>query len=146
MTRGVNNAYVAKFNSQEKWDTLDNKVEFLKYFDGYHNRAWLDLNTSTFDDFEHFFKTNPRVVAKPVDGIGGKGIEFFDFDGTNAKTVYDSMRANNQTLAEAYIIQDERMGILHPRVSKYCTNCYTAKEWSYPNSLCMCSLRKWQKC
>lgn len=114
VTRGVNNAYVAKFNSQEKWDTLDNKVEFLKFFDGYHNRAWLDLNSTSFDDFEHFFKTNPRIVAKPVDGIGGKGIEFFDFDGTNAKAVYDSMRANNQTLAEAYIIQDERMGILHP--------------------------------
>ncbi|QIK69896.1 hypothetical protein G7062_06140 [Erysipelothrix sp. HDW6C] len=115
VTRGVNNAYVAKFNSKEKWDTLDNKVNFLKFFDGYHGRGWMDLEASTYEDFDAFLKKYKRIAAKPVDGICGHGIDFYDYEeGMDTRKVFDTLMANQQYLAEEYLIQNKDVSVLHP--------------------------------
>ena len=54
ITRGKNNAYVRLLNPRENWHILEDKVEFLKRFEGIHGREWIDLRETDEAGFESF--------------------------------------------------------------------------------------------
>mgnify|MGYP006922400654 CR=1 FL=1 len=53
---------------RENWHLLEDKVEFLKRFDGFHGRDWVDLRVCGKEGFEAFCKKHSQMVAKPLDG------------------------------------------------------------------------------
>lgn len=116
ITRGKNNAYVRLLNPQEHWHLLDDKVEFLKRFDGFHGREWLDLRECGEDKFNDFCSRHEKVVAKPLDGTCGRGIEFLDTtDSTVMDGLYARLREGKQYLAEEFIVQHPDISRIYPQ-------------------------------
>ena len=51
ITRGVNNQYIRTMNNREYYHLFDNKIEFNHLFQKFLNRDYLDLNTSSLEEF-----------------------------------------------------------------------------------------------
>lgn len=112
ITRGQNNRLVRLLNPREHWHLLEDKVEFLKRFDGFHGRAWIDLRETSRGDFEIFCESHPKLVAKPLDGTCGRGVEFIEIsDKSRIAGLYDMLMQGQQYLVEEYIVQ-------HPDISR----------------------------
>lgn len=114
ITRGVNNYYVHLLNPREYWHILEDKVEFLKRFNGFHGRDWLDLRETDCLTFETFCQQHPKIVVKPLAGTCGHGIEFFDTTTQDLPALYDVLKQNQQYLVEELIIQHPAINEIYP--------------------------------
>ena len=115
ITRGKNNSYVRLLNPRENWHLLEDKIEFLKRFDGYHGREWIDLREVDETTFKAFCERFPKIVAKIVDGTCGRGIEFFETsDRSKLIGLYDMLKAGQQYLVEEYIFQHPDISRIYP--------------------------------
>ena len=115
ITRGVNNRFVRLLNPRENWSILEDKIVFLKRFDGLHGRAWIDLRETSPAEFEAFCSEHPRIVAKPISGTCGRGIEFFDLSDGPIEDLYDRLMQGEQFLVEELIVQHPQISRLYPQ-------------------------------
>lgn len=115
ITRGVNNQYIRTMNNRKYYHLFDNKIEFNHLFQKFLNRDYLDLNTSSLEEFQIFTKRHPIFMAKPVDLQCGKGIEKIKVkENTNLKNLYQKLIENKQVLVEEYVLQHSKMNELFP--------------------------------
>lgn len=115
ITRAVSNEYVKALNDPADWDLLDDKIEALKVFAGLEGRQWFDLRSVSEDEFVDRFRELGRIVAKVLDGTGGKGVEFFTFDATDdPRALYRDLRARGLLLIEQHLDQHPAIAALHP--------------------------------
>lgn len=116
LTRGKNNAIIKKYNEKEYMGLFDDKVTFNKKFSDFLNRDWLDMNTTTPEQFAEFMKKHRSIIAKPIDGQGGFGVEKYTVDdSTDIKNLYDDIIGKNQKLVEAFIVQHPDMDVLYSK-------------------------------
>lgn len=114
LTRGKNNAIVKKYNDKSYFHVFENKAEFNQQFEPYIKRAWLNLKESSKEEFERFIKNNPVFIAKPIDGLGGVGIEKYTVQSdTSISKLYQTLKEKNQYLLEAFVIQHPEMNRLY---------------------------------
>lgn len=114
LTRGKNNEIIEKYNNKKYSDTFDDKITFNRLFAEYLGREWIDISTTVYDDFEGFIERNPIIIAKPVDGEGGNGIEkYILFESGTAEEIYKSIISKKQFLVEAFVKQHEDMDRLY---------------------------------
>ena len=90
---------------------LADKGRFLKYFEKFVRRAWLDCNNCSFEELEHFAKRHPVFFAKENGQGGGVGITKVDSSNMNANELYKEFGSKNLVLEEP-IIQ-------HPALAKF---------------------------
>ncbi len=115
ITRGQSNRFVRLLNPRENWHLLEDKIEFLKRFDGFRGRDWIDLRECGPEAFEAFLEKHPKIIVKPLEGTCGRGIEFFEVSGNSRIAgLYDMLRANGQYLVEAVIIQHPDIAKIYP--------------------------------
>lgn len=115
ITRGKNNHYVRLLNPQKNWHLLEDKIEFLKRFDGFHGRAWIDLRETDKETFDAFCRQHPKLVAKPLDGTCGRGIEFIEIsDDSKIVGLYDMLMEGKQYLLEEFIVQHPQVSNIYP--------------------------------
>ncbi|MBR2667627.1 MAG: hypothetical protein IKD96_05680 [Oscillospiraceae bacterium] len=115
ITRGVNNAYVQRLNSQECWDTFNNKVEFARTFGPYMGRGLLYLPDTDKTGFAEFLRGKDKLVVKPIDATCGVGFALLTGeDLKDPDALYDRLMASGQTLAEEFIVQHPEMSRLYP--------------------------------
>jgi hypothetical protein len=107
LTNGKNNEIVKIFNDKNYWHILDNKKEFNDYFKKYLNRDYLSPNSSK-DEFNNFIKNKDKIILKPVDGIGGKGIEI-------KKTSEIDYEYCKKYLLEEVIIQNKKLNKIYDK-------------------------------
>ena len=113
ITRGINESYVRKLNDPQYFSLFDDKILFNKRFRKYIGRDFLDLQECTFEDFEKFVDAHKIVMAKPIDGSGGKGIEKIDFSSiVDIKSKYDELISNRCFLIEECLVQCQQMNKL----------------------------------
>lgn len=108
LTNGKNNEIVKKFNDRSYFHLLDNKDEFNDYFKEFLKRDYLKPNSSE-KEFKKFIKGKDKVIVKPVDGVGGKGIEILSTDTPN---LYDNYK---NYLMEELIEQHPKMAKLYDK-------------------------------
>lgn len=108
LTNGKNNEIVRRFNDKSYWHIFDNKDEFNKKFEKYLKREYLNPNFSE-NEFIAFIKNKDKIIAKPVDGVGGHGITIYD---TKEKNLYSKVEG---FLLEEVIIQDEKLSRLYDK-------------------------------
>ena len=113
LTRGKNNALVKKYNNKNYWYLLQDKVEFNKKFEKYLKRDWLDLRTSSLEQFKDFVNKKDFIIAKELDNCGGKGIDKIKIDMKNLRKTYDQLLLNKQYLVEDLIIQNKKVNKLY---------------------------------
>lgn len=115
ITRGINNSYIKYLNNSEYYHNFDNKLEFNKIFEQYLNRDYLDLTKCDAEDFELFINKHNTFMAKPTNGLCGKGIEKITVNkNTNIKKLYNDLLNNKQILIEEFVIQSDDMNRLFP--------------------------------
>lgn len=107
LTNGKNNEIVKMFNNKDYWHILDNKAEFNDYYKKYLNRDYLKPNSSK-EEFYEFIKNKDKIILKPIDGIGGKGIEIKNTNSIN----YEKCK---NYLLEEVIVQNKELNKIYDK-------------------------------
>lgn len=115
LTRGINNEIIRKYNNKEKSDLFDDKIKFNDLFKKFLRRDYIYLDGNNEKDFIKFIGKEKTVIAKPVDGEGGHGVEKFIITKENAKEMYNELIDNNQRLVEEVIIQHKDMNKIYDK-------------------------------
>lgn len=116
LTSTINNQIIATYNNKNYFDKFSDKVQFNQIFKSYLHHDFLDLQQSSFEDFQKFSQGKEQVVGKVVDACGGKGIDFYDVsDSKNLKKCYDTLIEKQQFLVEEVIIQHPKMSELYSK-------------------------------
>ncbi len=119
LTGRYNSEIIKKYNNKEYWHLLSDKVEFNNLFKDYIGREFLDLKVATFKDFKDFIVNKSKIVVKPVNSCGGKGIEVISLDKDKLKNeynvlkIYNKIIKNEQYLVEDYIEQHKELSRLY---------------------------------
>lgn len=110
----VNHKYIRKLNNPDYYHILDDKAEFLNKYKDYIKRDFIDLRIASFEEFEDFYNKHIEFMAKPVDGLCGKGIELIKNDNSDTKAVYNKLLNDNQLLLEERIKQCPELNKVYP--------------------------------
>ena len=116
ITRGINNAYVAKLNDKAYWHLFENKIEFNRLFANFLNRDWCYLSELGENDFAVWCAGRNKLIAKPIDETCGRGILLLGESELAAPTpLYHKLISGNQLLVEDYIVQHSEMTRLYAK-------------------------------
>ena len=88
------------FNQRKYTKLFNNKVLFNNTFNKYINRDWLYTGQCTLEDFTSFAKKHPRLLAKPTDGLMGRGIEIIAVGEKDIETVFKTCRDSKLIVEE----------------------------------------------
>ncbi|MDR1569290.1 MAG: hypothetical protein LBS72_02235 [Oscillospiraceae bacterium] len=115
ITRGISNRIVSRMNAKEDWHFFDNKNEFNTLFAEYLRRDWIDLSDAQPGDLARWLENRGDVIAKPMDGSSGRGIEKFSRDAFADPASFESLlRSKGLTLLEDCVVQHHAMSSLCP--------------------------------
>lgn len=112
VTRGINNAFIKRFNDPKFMPEIENKRRFALNFSEFMHRDWLDMSTASFDELCAFAAKHPVFMAKPVDGMCGKGIEKINAS-EYGDGLYEHLKSGDFILEEC-VVQHEKLMELHP--------------------------------
>ena len=99
-----------KVNNPQYFHLLLNKAEALNLFSNLVSRNWLYAPKSTFDGFMDFVNKTPVFIAKPVEGLKGKGIEKHSASGKSEedlKALYNHLVADDMLIEECLKAHDD---------------------------------------
>lgn len=117
ITRGISNTIVRRMNPKESWHFFDDKATFNTLFSEEVNRNWLELKEDTdVPAFKAFLDANPDIIAKPLEGSSGVGIERFTkehWEGREADFLHE-LREKGIGIIEERVIQHPRMMQMSP--------------------------------
>lgn len=102
-------------NDVSKAPIFDNKAVFLKTFQSFIGRDFLDIEDATEAQFEQFVKKHPTFMVKNPIGSCGRGIykKTVD-DNTDLKELYDEFKKDN-TVLEEIVVQHSQLNDLYPK-------------------------------
>jgi hypothetical protein len=109
ITRGLSNTIVRRMNDKAYWHLFDDKATFNELFKEQVNRNWMKLTADTDREaFKAFLRENGDLIAKPLEGSSGVGIERFT-------------REHWQGREEAFLkeLLDKGIGIVEERVIQH---------------------------
>ncbi len=114
LTRGINNEIVRRYNNRQNFYLFDDKIEFNKKFSQFLNRDWLYLEN--FEQFEKFCENKDKFIAKPIDGVGGVGVEKYLLNSdTDLNAVFNELMEKKQLLLEEFVVQDKELSRLYDK-------------------------------
>lgn len=115
VTRGINNGFIKRFNDPKYIDLFEDKLKFNSVFKEVLHRDWLDADKADLSELEGFLSRHSEFMAKPYNGMCGKGIEKLkssDFDSPMMLREY--LKDNGICLLEEIVVQHSEMNRLHP--------------------------------
>lgn len=102
-------------NSETYIATMSDKLVFNKIFKDYLGREFIDLRTTSLDEFKKFIKGKKHVFAKPPISFGGHGIEKITVSEIkDVEDLYKSLKKKKLNLIEEEIIQHKELDKLNP--------------------------------
>ncbi len=119
VTGKINSDIVGKYNKKEDFDKLNDKIKFNNLFKEFLGRDFIDLRSTSFKEFKEFINGKSKIVVKPLDLCGGKGVEVIEIDSSKLKNeynilkIYNSIMKKEQFLVEDYIVQHESLSKLY---------------------------------
>ncbi len=116
ITRGLSNTIVRRMNDKAFWHLFDDKATFNELFKDQVRRAWMRISPDTdLAAFKAFLDQNPDLIAKPLEGSSGVGIERYQRPHWEGREE-DFLRELGQKQTG---IIEERV-IQHPRMMELC--------------------------
>ncbi len=115
LTRGKNNQAVRCLNDPEYTHLFEDKAQFNQKFAPFIHRESMNLKNSSIQDFSYFMQRHPVVIAKPADGICGRGVlktSLSDF--VDAKDMYHFLTESKRTLIEQVVEQHDDISEIYP--------------------------------
>ena len=81
ITRGLSNTIVRRMNDKAYWYLFDDKATFNELFKEEVGRGWMKVGADTdVEAFKVFLDRYRDIIAKPLEGSSGVGIERFTSD------------------------------------------------------------------
>lgn len=78
ITRGLSNTIVRRMNDKAYWHYFDDKATFNDLFKECVKRNWLKISeATTLEELTAFLAVNGDIIAKPLEGSSGQGIEHY---------------------------------------------------------------------
>ena len=124
VTRGVNDRLVSRFNDAAYRHIFVNKDEFNETFSAFLGRDWMKIAypetegydaAAEADKLASFCRGKDEIVAKPRDGMCGKGVEMLrPADFSDAAEMYVHLQSTGTGIVEEKIIQHPDMARLYP--------------------------------
>lgn len=115
MTMNDNLNLVRRVNQAEYRHCFENKIDFLRIFQAYTGRAFLDLSTASAEEFQAFAERYSVVFAKPLSDFGGHGVQKITAaEVQDWEKLYTELRETGSVLIEEQIIQHAKMNELNP--------------------------------
>lgn len=116
ITRGLSNTIVRRMNDKAYWYLFDDKATFNELFKEEVARGWMKISADTdAAEFKAFLAQHPDIIAKPLEGSSGVGIERFTAEHwQNREEAF-----LQELLAKQIGIIEERV-IQHPRMAEMC--------------------------
>ena len=90
---------------------LSNKMGFLKNFDAFIERSWIDCRSCTSEEFRRFLKDSPVIFIKKLGGSGGDGVARVDTKDQNTGELLAELK-EKKCIAETAIVQ-------HPEIAGF---------------------------
>jgi hypothetical protein len=75
MTHPKSDHIAARYDAPSHRHLFADKVEFNRLFADYLGREWVDLRETDAAALSAFIRRHPTLILKPVDGLGGHGVE-----------------------------------------------------------------------
>ena len=115
LTRGRNNALIKKYNDMSYAHYFTSKSEFNTRFADYIHRQWLPLDSEK-EKVLDFIREHDKFIAKPIDGMCGRGIEKIDTSAYDSpEAVYDYLVGIGRDMElEELIIQHPAVSAVYP--------------------------------
>lgn len=124
VTRGINDRLVARFNKAEYRHIFYNKDEFNERFEAFLHRDWMRIAYPEEEgyDFDRevekltkLCEGKTHIVAKPRDGMCGKGVEILPLtDYEDKRAFYTYLQSIGTGILEDKIPQHPGMSALYP--------------------------------
>ena len=109
ITRGLSNTIVRRMNDKAYWYLFDDKATFNNLFKEEVGRNWMKVDeTTTVEALSAFLAENRDLIAKPLEGSSGVGIERFTADHWEGREA--------DFLAE---LREKQIGIIEERVIQH---------------------------
>lgn len=81
------------------------KIKFNTHFSSYLGRKWLDINNSTFEEFNDFLKSIGDVVfIKAIDSFRGIGVKSCNIKDIDNKALFNQLHDNKES---RYILEEK---------------------------------------
>ena len=117
ITRGISNTIVRRMNDKAYWHFFDDKATFNEMFAEEVNRGWLEIKESTTaDELKAFLDKYDDIIAKPLEGSSGVGIERFTREHWSGHELVflQELRDKHIGIVEERVIQ-------HPEMNRMCS-------------------------
>ncbi len=102
-------------NKSTYLSTMSDKLVFNKIFKDFLGREFIDLRSTTLEEFTKFIKNKKVIFAKPPTDFGGHGIEKIVLkDVKNIENLYKELKKKKLNLIEEEIVQHEELDKLNP--------------------------------
>lgn len=107
---------ILSYLNNPKYDsTMSDKLVFNKIFREFLGREFIDLRSTSLEDFKKFLKNKKNVFAKPTTDFGGHGIRKIAVDSIkDVNELYNELLKNKIYLVEEEIIQHKELDKLNP--------------------------------
>ena len=104
-----------KYNVNKKLVEILNDKELTdRYFSEFIARPWGVNTKMSFEEFSKIFANSKKIIYKPVDGLGGNGIEAFTLQDGNYETVWQALKTRPRGVVEEYVVQHPALSALSP--------------------------------
>ena len=114
ITSNVNNNIIKKYNDPKYNYIFDDKAVFNDIFKSFLKRDYINLEHLMYDDFVKFVKNKKKIVVKPLNECGGKGVRVISIDKkSDLEKIFNLLIRNKQFLVEDYINQCKQMSFLY---------------------------------
>lgn len=113
LTRVKNNNIIKTYNTKEDFYKLDDKGIFNETYKDFIKRDFLIINENNYDEYEKFTNKHSKIIAKIINGEGGKGISILEVNDKNRKSSFKELLKNKQTLIEEVILQNKKISKLY---------------------------------
>ena len=107
---------ILKYLNNPKYDAcMSDKLVFNKIFEKYLGRKWIDIRTTSLEEFKEFLKGMKTVFAKPPTDFGGHGIlKIVVKEIDDVEKLYEDLKKKKLTLIEEAVIQHPELDKLNP--------------------------------
>lgn len=116
ITRGISNGIVSRMNDKAYWHFFDCKAEFNALFAGQVKREWIDLTQTDDVAFAAFLQGKGPLIAKPIDGSSGQGIQKIEPSELcgDAAALLARLRGEGIGIVEECVVQHPALAALCP--------------------------------
>lgn len=109
-SKGTADALRKTYNQEEKIENIViDKIRTFEEYGEYMGRKYLSTAEMSLDEFTECFGNEGKIIYKPLNKYGGKGIRVFEVPNENISAVYEELKGMDEGIIESLVVQHHEM-------------------------------------